>query len=246
MGQRTSTGESARPVVWVVGASRGIGKEIALQFAMTGCRVCLSSRSARPLGLIARDITVAGGLAEVFRCDIGDVRDVRRTASAIERKFGRIDALVLNAGATSFSGFLETSDRELDGMMRTNLTGPLHCLRAVLPGMVRRRNGWIGAVLTTAALKTYTGSSVYSASKAGLRAALNVIREELRTSNIRVVSLFPGATETAMWPSAIRKRHGKRMMRPAGVAEVFVDLFHHPSDVVPEEIVLRPPLGDIG
>lgn len=245
MPSRASGAEFIRPVVWVVGASRGIGREIAVQFAMLGCHVCISSRSAVPLRKLADELGKRGGIVSVYPCDIRNRVAVGRTTRAIERKLGGLDALVLNAGITSFRDFCAVSQRESDDILATNFLGPLSCLRSVLPGMMKRKRGWIATVLTTAAITTYPGSSIYSGAKAGLHAALKVIREEVRPYNVRIINVLPGATETSMWSGGARKRHGKNMMRPAHVAEVIADLFNHPADVVAEEVVLRPPLGDI-
>jgi short-subunit dehydrogenase len=237
--------ELPRPVVWIVGASRGIGRELALQFAMIGCDICLSARSAVELRKLSREISDTGGHAEAFPCDIRDGKEVIRTVRTIERTHGRIDAVILNAGVTSFREFARTKERDVDDILRTNLLGPISCLKAVLPGMMKRKRGWIATILTTAAIKTYKGSSIYSGAKAGLHALLKVLREEVRPYDIRVVNILPGATETQMWSAGARRRHGHRMMRAASVAEVVADLFQSPGDVVPEEVILRPPLGDI-
>src|SRR6266581_6889804 len=98
-----------RPVVWVVGASRGIGREIAKQFAFIGCVVCLSSRNARGLRTAAREIAAAGGRAYAFPCDIRRNASVFAIAKEIRKKIGEIEVLVNSAGITVFKSFLDTS-----------------------------------------------------------------------------------------------------------------------------------------
>ncbi len=236
----------ARPVVWVVGASRGIGREIAREFAAAGCEVCLSSRNSGELLAASREIARLGGRASSFPCDLLKIPSVRRAAAAIVRKFDHVDVLVNNGGITVFKSFAGTSMRELDAIVHTNLIGPAACIKAVLPHMMRRRSGCIINVLSTAAVKIFTGSSAYTASKAGLYGLSNVLREELRPRNIRVLNVLPGATATDMWGSASRRRHGSRMMRPRSVAEAVVAAYELPPDVVAEEILMRPIGGDIG
>ena len=234
-----------RPVVWVIGASQGIGREIALQFSTIGCHVCVSSRTASRLRVLCQEIEDLGGAASAYPCDITQHRDVVKTSRAIERNHRRIDAMILVAGITSFQSFARTPREDLRAILATNLSGPVDCFSAVLPGMIRRRKGWIASVLSTAAISTFRGSSAYSAAKAGLLAFTRVVREEVRQHNIRVVDVLPGPTATTMWPRQVLKRRGKAMMSPRSVAEALLEIFRLPDDVVVEELVLRPPMGDV-
>lgn len=235
-----------RPIVWVVGASRGIGREIAKQFAAIGAEVCLSGRNARELESAVKEITAVGGKARAFPCNISYPRSILTTVVRIQNRVGNVDVLVNNAGVTVFKPFLETSLSEFHQIFATNLEGQVTCLKAVLPSMVRRRKGWIITVHSTAAIATFTGSSAYTATKAGMHALTKVLREELRPHGIKVVNVLPGATDTAMWSREDRRRYAKRMMTPASVAEAVVAAYQMPHDLVVEELVVRPPLGDIG
>ncbi len=234
-----------RPVVWVLGASRGIGRELALQFAYIGCNVSLSSRSMSNLLSLKKEILKKGGQAEAFMCDIKDERSVHRTCKAISQKFGTIDVLVNSAGITSFRSFRKTEAEDFKKIISINLLGPVNAIRAVLPMMFKRRKGWIVNILSTAATTTFQNSSAYSASKAALHALGDVLREEVRSSNIKITNVIPGATDTAMWPSRLRRKHRSKMMNPKSLAEAIVTLYQLPKDVVVEEITLRPIHGDI-
>ena len=245
MARRRSHVKVHRPVVWVVGASRGIGAEIARQFALIGCRVCLSARTTKVLDALAREITLAGGHAFAVPCDISVPRAVKSAADRIRKKIGNIDVLVNNAGVTVFKSFLRTSIREFDQILRTNLQGQILCTKAVLPSMVRRKRGWIFNILSTAAVGTFEESTAYTATKAGMHGLSKVLREELRPFDVKVVNVLPGPTETAMWSAASRKRNAHRMMSATSVAEAVLALYQLPSDVVPEEVVLKPIKGDI-
>jgi len=235
-----------RPVVWVVGASRGIGKAISTELASAGCTLCLSGRNRQTLASVAKEIAGTGGMASVHPCDLSRSASVSRAAASILRRYGRIDVLVNNGGITVFKSFAATTMTEFDGIIATNLRGPVACIKAVLPGMVKRRDGLIINILSTAAVKTFTGSSAYTATKAAMLGLSNVLREELRASHVRVVNVLPGATETEMWSAASRRRHGRKMMRARSVAETVLAVFQLPADVVVEEILLRPVHGDVG
>ena len=98
MARRPATIEIHRPVVWITGASRGIGSEVAKQFASIGCEVCLSGRNRRDLSSVADGIIRLGGRAYAFPCDMSKPQSVAAAANAIRRRVGEIDVLVNNAG----------------------------------------------------------------------------------------------------------------------------------------------------
>ncbi len=237
--------EMHRPVVWVVGASRGIGREIAKQFAFVGCVVCLSGRNRNELSSAVKEITTRWGRAYSFPCDITLQRSVFSTAQSILKRVGEIDVLVNNAGVTVFKTFLATTPQEFKNILTTNLYGQILCTKAVLPSMVKRRSGWIFNILSNAAIKTFEGSAAYTATKAGMHGLGKVLREEVRAYNVKVVNVIPGATETEMWSGGDRKKHGHRMMKAKSVAEAVLSVYQMPDDVVVDEIVLRPMKGDI-
>lgn len=232
-------------VVWVVGATRGIGREIAKQFASIGCIVCISGRSRRQLRSLVREITSLGGRAHDFPLDITHSVDILKVAIGIQKRIGEIDVLVNNAGVTVFKSFVNTTLEDFDEIIDTNLHGQIVCMKAVIPSMVKRRTGCIMNILSNAAIKTFEGSSAYSATKAGMLALSRVVREEMRKYNVRVISVLPGATETGMWSASDRARHGKKMMRARSVAEAVLDVYQMPEDLVVDEIVVRPMGGDI-
>lgn len=237
---------AAPPVVWVVGASSGIGAEIARSFAAIGARVCLSGRRRPLLERLRLDIERTGGAALVVPLDVTDPPAAKAAWAAIRAAAGPVDVLVNNAGVTVFKEFLDTSPAEFEAIVATNLVGPARCLRAALPDMVRRRRGWIFNILSNAAVKTFEGSSAYTASKAGMLGFGRVLREELRRSNVRVVNILPGATDTAMWSPGTRKKYRARMMSARGVAEAVVSAYLMPADVVVDEMIVRPVGGDLG
>ena len=234
-----------RPVVWVTGASKGIGREIAKEFAATGYDVYLSSRSNPSLQSAVKEITKLGGKAHPVPVDIRKRRSVFDACRRIEKMAGQIDILVNNAGITAFKSFVDTTSEEIENIIQTNLLGHMFCAKAVLPGMIKRRRGMIVNIISHAAIKTFTNSSAYTASKAGVFGWGKAIREELGEYNIKVVNVLPGATETEMWPEKVRKKHSSGMMKPKSIAETIVAIAGLPDDIVVDEIVLRPVPGDL-
>jgi short-subunit dehydrogenase len=221
-----------RPVVWVTGASRGIGKEIAKHFAFIGCEVCVSGRKMSALNGVVKEIVKFGGRAYAFQMDVTNQRSIHATYLKIHRKFGGVDVLVNNAGISSFKPFLDTTMKEFEAIIATNLLGSIACTKEVLPDMAERKSGWIFNIVSMVARKTYEASSAYTASKEGLLGLGKVLREELRQYNIKVVNVLPGATETDIWHPKVREKYANRMMKPKSVAAAIVAIYQMPPDLV--------------
>ena len=245
MAGKTGHSREARPVVWVTGASRGIGYETANAFSALGTEVVLTSRNERKIKGLADEIKKAGGLATPIVCDVSSEVSVASTAKKILARYGHVDVLVNNAGVTYFKSFRDTSPDEFNEVISTNLGGTFLCTKAVLESMIRRRSGHIFNIISVAAQTTYTESSAYSASKAGILALTNVLRGEVRRYNIKVTAILAGATETLMWSAANRRKYRHRMMKPEDVARLVVAMYQAPERAHVEELVFRPQLGDL-
>lgn len=232
-------------IVWITGADSGIGKQLAIQFSIIGCKVIISARSIDKLKQTHKIITQYGGECYIQPLDLTDINQIHRVYKWIEKKVGRVDVLVNNAGITSFKNFIRTTHHEFKKIIDVNLIGPFSCIKNVLPKMVQNKNGWIINILSVTALKTFKNSAAYTASKNALQGLSNVLREEVRHYNIKVLSVYPGATATPIWGNKLSKLKSK-MMKPQSVAEVIVSLFRlAPKDTMIEEIVIRPIEGDL-
>lgn len=237
--------EIRRPVVWVVGASRGIGREIAKEFAALGFVVCATARSKTGLASLVSEVESTGGRILSVPCDITQSTELIRAHRLIAARHGGVDILVNNAGITVFRLFSDTTMKDVRSILETNLVAPAACAKLVLPFMTKQRSGMIINILSNAATTTFEGSAAYTASKAGLLGMMKVLREELRETGVKVVNVLPGATETEMWSEKARKKFAHRMMSARSVAEVVVSMYTQPDDVVVDEIVIRPQLGNI-
>ena len=233
------------PIVWVTGASRGIGAAIASAFAAIGAHVVLSGRDTRKLEGNAQRITRAGQRASFVKCDVTSVASVTRAYKSIVRQYHVVDVLVNNAGVTCYNSFEKTAVRDFDIVLATNLRGTFLCTKSVLPAMVKRRSGVIINIVSVAATTTFENSSAYAAAKAGMLAMSRGLRLEVRKKSVRVIDILPGAVETEMWHNAVRKKHREKMMQPEDVADVVVSAFLRPQRVLAEEIVIRPLEGDL-
>jgi len=232
-------------VIWITGASTGIGREICMEFSKAGHTVIATARRKSRLVSLVSEIKFAGREASAFVCNVASERSVQITAKRIREKYGRIDCLVNNAGVTIFKSFTDTKVYDFDYVMGINLRGAFLCMKTVIPQMIKNKKGHIINLLSVAANTVYENSSVYSASKAGLLAMTNSIREETRRYNIKITNVLPGATDTAMWDSKTRQKHKNRMLSPAEVASIVLETFEQPKKVLIEDVIIRPIKGDI-
>lgn len=233
------------PIVWVTGASRGIGAAIASAFAAIGAHVVLSGRDTRKLEENAQRITRAGQRASFVKCDVTSVASVTRAYKSIVRQYHVVDVLVNNAGVTCYNSFEKTAVRDFDVVLATNLRGTFLCTKSVLRAMVKRRSGVIINIVSVAATTTFENSAAYAAAKAGMLAMSRGLRSEVRKKGVRVMDILPGAVDTEMWHKAVRKKYHEKMMEPEDVADVVVSAYRQPQRALAEEIVIRPLEGDL-
>jgi len=183
----------------VTGASRGLGKAIALAFAAEGAKVALICRSNYENACeVARRIETEGGVAWAYQCDVADSDAVSRTVENVFRRSGSIDVLVNNAGVAQSSLLLKTEGAAWDEAIGANLTGPFNFTRAVMPFMVRRRKGHIVNVGSLSAMRGMAGAAAYCASKAGLIGLTLSTAREYGRRNIAVNAILPGYMPTEM------------------------------------------------
>ena len=223
--------------VWITGGGTGIGKALGAAFMREGAQVVLSGRAANRIAEVAAEI---GGGVRAIPCDVSDANEVAAVTGRISELCGPIDILVNNAGVTVFKPFLSTSVEEFDELMSVNLRGPFLCTQAVLPAMIERGGGAVVMINSMAALQVFANSSVYAATKGGLKWMSDCLRLEVRKSGVRVLNVHPGATNTPIWPDPVRAKHGERMMQPDDVASAIVNALTAPPTVMVEELVIQP------
>jgi 3-oxoacyl-[acyl-carrier protein] reductase len=250
--QTSMTTDFPYKTAWITGASRGIGLAIAAVLARRGVNVALSGRDAETLAEAISTIQSTMQKDSIARvrivpvvCDVARTASIESAYSMITSILGEPSLLINNAGVGIFTPFLETSLDDIESMLNTNLRGALLAAHVAARSMAHVRHGAIVNINSVAALKTFSNSSVYAASKAGLLAASRVIREELREHSVKVIDVMVGATETAIWNEAARENFRERMMQPEDIAEAVLAVLEMPPRLMPEEFVLRPQTGDL-
>ena len=188
-------------VAIVTGASRGLGRAIAKEYAKEGASVVVCARSQSPTGLSGTleetviDIRNSGGDVFAIDCDVTDESQVNEMVRQVMERYGKIDALFNNAGAMVLGeSILEIDPARWDQLMRVNVGGPYLCSRTVLPVMMEQRRGSIINIGSRMATDPKQGGGVlYSASKAAVHMFSLCLADEVRDYNIAVNILSPGA-----------------------------------------------------
>ena len=193
------TGRLKGKVAIVTGASRGIGRDIALLFAREGAQLALTARNEALLRGLADEIKKSGGSEPFcFALDVKDSQKVDEFVDKILDKFGHLDILVNNAGLTRDGLLLRMSDEDWDEVLNTNLRGAFFFLRAVAKPMMRQRAGRIINMASVIGLIGNAGQANYAASKAGLIALTKSAAKELGSRNILINAVAPGFIDTEM------------------------------------------------
>jgi 3-oxoacyl-[acyl-carrier protein] reductase len=230
--------------VWITGATSGIGRAAVIEFARTGSKVFASARRVTELERLKTELEKEKLNIEVLPCNVASSANVDQVVKKISADY-RINCLINNAGITSFKPAEENSIQEINDIINTNLLGSIYSIKYTLPYMIEQEEGTIINISSTAAKKIFTESTAYTASKTGLMGYTNVLREEVRKYNIRVINIIPGATDTPMWSAAVRKEKADKMMAPAEVARIMVWNYLQKGNAVNEEIVIKPITGDL-
>lgn len=217
----------------VTGASRGIGRAVALRLGSTHHIVALA-RSLPELETLASDIRAGGGSCDTIELDVADANAVARALGGV-----RADVLVNNAGVGSFSGPLhEMTPQDWEKVLNTNLRGVFYCIRAFAPMMIRQGGGHIVNISSLAGKNPLPNGAAYAASKWGLNGLTYSVAEELRGKNIRVSVVCPGSVDTTEgWHQG---KSSNKMLQPDQIAHVVAMLVTQAPQSFVSEVLIRP------
>ena len=185
---------TSRPSALVTGASRGIGRAIALALAPTHDLV-LTARSTDALEAVAADATKLGAAVQAIPCDVADAAAVSAALSGVQ-----VDVLVNNAGVASLKPFLSLTPAEWNGMIDVNVNALFHVTRAVLPGMVARQRGHVITIGSTAGRNTFLNGTCYAGTKHFVMGFSESLMLEVRDAGVKVSVVMPGSVETELFP----------------------------------------------
>lgn len=227
------------PVAIVTGAGSGVGRELAVALASRGWRLVLIGRRADRLDRTAA--RTPPGTTRTVACDVGDEATPELVVSTAVEEFGRIDALVNNAGAARFADLPDTSFADINLMLATNLVGPLSLIKAAVPHLARQQ-GVVVNVGSIGGMLALPGRAAYGASKAALHHMTRSLAREL-APDVRVNAVAPGAIDTEMYDDLGMSRERVRELRAEMVATTPLGRMGSAEDVVPWVEML---LGEAG
>lgn len=190
--------EKIQKVAFVTGASRGIGKAIALLFGREDYAVVCASRTPNDLQKVVQRIIDLGGEALAIELDVSILVDFQSCVKKVVEKYGMIDVLINNAGVVRDKLLLRMSENDWDTVLNTNLKGCFNGIKAVTPVMMKNRYGRIINITSIVGITGNAGQANYASSKAGIIGLTKSVAKELASRNITVNAVAPGYIDTDM------------------------------------------------
>ena len=217
-------------VAVVTGASRGIGKAIAVKLASKGATVVINYNGSRERAEevkneVKNEVESAGGKAVIIQCNVADFDACKEFIETVIKEQGRIDILVNNAGITKDGLLMKMSEEDFDKVLDTNLKGTFHTIRAALRQMIRQRSGRIINMASVVGVSGNAGQANYAASKAGVIGLTKTAAREVASRGITVNAVAPGFIETEM--TAVLSEEVKK----ASAAQIPLGHFGRPEDI---------------
>ena len=211
-------------VALITGASRGIGKGIALKFASEGADIAFTDLfDDENMATTVKEIEALGVRAKGYASNAADFAQTEEVVAKVKEDFGHIDVLVNNAGITKDGLMLKMSEAQWDAVIAVNLKSAFNFIHAIIPVMMRQRSGSIINMASVVGVHGNAGQANYAASKAGLIALAKSIAQEVGSRGIRANAIAPGFIETAMTaalPDDVRKEWAQKIpLRRAGQVE---------------------------
>jgi NADP-dependent 3-hydroxy acid dehydrogenase YdfG len=241
----------SQQVVAITGASSGIGEATALAATEAGAAVALGARRTDRIEALAQRINDGGGRAIAIAVDLSDEAQANAFVHRAHEELGRLDALVNNAGVMLLGPIAGAPTDEWRRMIDANLYGVLYCTHAALPIMLAQDGdprGHVVNVSSVAGRRATAGSGVYNATKFGVNAFSEALRQEVAESDIRVTVIEPGAVSTELVShnreeikEAMKGRFaGVTPMQPIDIANAIIYALGQPSYVSINEVLVRP------
>jgi NAD(P)-dependent dehydrogenase (short-subunit alcohol dehydrogenase family) len=229
-------------VILVTGASRGIGLAMAKTLGREGARLILVARNRGPLEQAAAQVS---GTVMSAATDVTKPRDVKRLFATVQKRIGRLDVLINNAGAFTFKPFGKTTLDDWRRNLETNLTSIFLTIQAALP-LLKRSRGDVVNILSISSRVAFANCSAYTASKFGALGLTDVLRRELHAQGIRVTAILPGMTNTRMKKEFDFPVHRQDLLQPEDVAAAVLSALVQPRRATVEEILVMPSRGSVG
>jgi 3-oxoacyl-[acyl-carrier protein] reductase len=227
-------------VALITGASRGIGRAIALRLAEAGATTVLAARIEQTLQDVAQMIRATGATTLVVPTDVTDEQQLTTLVERTLSQFGRLDILVNNAGGgTPRTPIVKARIADWEWTLRVNLWATMVLTKLVLPGMIERRQGTIINICSLTGMTGKAGEAAYTAAKFGVRGFTQSLFAEVREYGVKVSAICPGYVDTAIIPPN-RRVDRTKMLRPEDVADAVHSVVTSSARMCPVEVVLQP------
>ncbi len=229
----------------ITGATKGIGKAIALKFASENINLVVCARSQEGLDALAAEIKEMNPRVSVQTktCDVSIPQEVKDFGTFCLSSFDKIDILINNAGYFLPGDIHKEEEGLLEKMLNTNLMSAYHLSRCIVPQLQKQKEGLIINISSVAGLQAYSQGGSYSISKFALTGFSKNLRGELKDDGIKVSTVYPGATYSDSWKGSGVEEG--RIMEANDIAESIFALTKLSKQAVVEDIILRPQLGDL-
>lgn len=231
--------------VVVSGATKGLGRAIAEIFAANGFDLCVCARTEADLQTMRKEWEerFPGVVLHTFPADLSKKSETMEFAGFVRKTWDRLDVLVNNAGIYLPGGVSDEREGTLETLLETNLYSAYHLTRAMLPLMLPHRSGHIFNMCSVASILAYPNGGAYSISKFALLGFSKCLREEMKTTGIKVTAILPGATWSDSWHGA--DFPADRLMQASDIAGAVWGCYNLSDAAVVEELLIRPQLGDL-
>lgn len=229
-----------KEVTIVTGASRGIGKGIALKLAQEGHDLMLFGRDKSSLEKVNQVVRSYGVNTELFLGDAADEKFVHNSVKSIIKTFGKVDHLINNAGMGILKKFVDSNLQEFKQQIDVNLYGVYNFTKAVIDHMIANRNGSIINISSLAGKNAFIGGTMYGATKHALMGFTKSLMLEVREYNIRVAAICPGSVDTEFNPNREIISAKRNILLAEDVAETVVLVLKMPVRALVSEIDIRP------
>jgi 3-oxoacyl-[acyl-carrier protein] reductase len=229
-----------RQTAIVTGASKGIGKAIALKLAQENFNVVIFGRNEKNLISVKKVIQKHNVDCEYFIGDVADQNFVSDSVKQIQKKYKKVDVLINNAGEAIFKKFTETTLEDFKTQMNTNVFGVFNFTKYVIEQMINKRNGTIINIVSQAGKYGFDYGTTYSATKHAVMGFSKSLLLEVRKFNVRIITICPGSTDTEMIKNSPIHRDLKQFLKPQDIAEITYSAIKLPQRALISDLEIRP------